>query len=1035
MVPSDTSSAQTGCVLDPGLRGTVRLLGGPGTGKTQLLLDAAAARIGAGADPESVLLLTGSGRLGAQARGALTATLLAGHQAIRGPLVRSVHAYAFAVLRLAAQRAGDPPPRLITGAEQDNVIRELLAGDLEDGARGWPAALRAALSTDGFANELRDLMSRCAERGVDPVQLQRIGRLNGRPEWVAAGRFAQQYEQVMLLRSAVGMAAPQATVPALGAADLVGAALDALALDRGLLAAEHARIGLLLVDDVQNLDPQAALLVQVLARGAGATVLAGDPNQAVFGFRGADAGALLGGDGPAVHLDVSHRCAPAVARAVSGMAALLPGHSPVRSITGCEGDGGDVHAVLVASEHAEAAVVADTLRRAHLVDGVPWSQMAVIVRSVPRAGAALPRALAAAGVPVAPPAMAAPLPDNAVVRALLQVLAATADGPTAQCAEELLTGPLGRVDPVTLRQLRRALRRLEPNRNFGESLLAVLRRGVPESLGPAHRKPLRRLRAVLRAAQRATDDPRLALWEAWRRSGLPQRLVTSSEHGGQSGLRAAQTLDAVTALFDAAEQFVTANPGAGIAALLDHIDGLRLPVRAAEPVHTPDAVPLLSPHQAIGGEWDTVVIAGLQEGLWPNAIPRGGVLGTARLLDVLDDVPDDASVRAPVLADERRLLIAAMGRARRRLVVTAVDAGDGDAADLILPSPFFHDIAAHATGAATPAPVPVAAPTVLSVPAVVGRLRAVVCAPQGSVSDEDRSCAALQLARLADAGVRGADPSEWQSATAISTAEPLWSGPDHTVAISPSTLQNLQDCPLRWLLERHGGRTAGDERSTAGSLIHALIAQRGAGYEQLVAQLDAVWPQLPFGAEWFARNELDRHRAMLATFLTWREDTRGALTEAGIEVAVEGILPADGAGGPAVRVTGRVDRLERDAEGRLVVVDVKTGKSPVTKDDAQRHAQLGLYQLAIAHGLTGEEAVPGGGRLVYLGKPALANGGATEREQDPLTADTAEERLDQVRRAAAATAGPDFTARVNDGCSHCPVRRSCPAQHPTTETT
>ena len=46
---------------------------------------------------------------------------------------------------------------------------------------------------------------------------------------------------------------------------------------------------------------------------------------------------------------------------------------------------------------------------------------------------------------------------------------------------------------------------------------------------------------------------------------------------------------------------------------------------------------------------------------------------------------------------------------------------------------------------------------------------------------------------------------------------------------------------------------------------------------------------------------------------------------------------------------------------------------------------------------------------------------------------TAAERLDQVHRAAAATAGPDFTARVNDGCSHCPVRRSCPAQHPTTE--
>ena len=151
---------------------------------------------------------------------------------------------------------------------------------------------------------------------------------------MAAGRFARQYEQVMLLRSAVGMAAPQATVPALGAAELVGAALEAFAVDPGLLAAEHARIGILLVDDAQNLDPQAARLVRVLADGVDAAVLAGDPNQAVFGFRGADAAALLDIGGPAVELATSHRCAPSIARAVSGVARLLPGHSPVRDITG-----------------------------------------------------------------------------------------------------------------------------------------------------------------------------------------------------------------------------------------------------------------------------------------------------------------------------------------------------------------------------------------------------------------------------------------------------------------------------------------------------------------------------------------------------------------------------------------------------------------------------------------------------------------------------------------------------------------------------
>src|SRR6202142_3018204 len=292
-------------VLDPGLLGMVRVLGGPGTGKSSLLIDVAATRIHGGTDPESVLLLTGSVRISAQALSALTAKLLgpqnvgARPAVIREPLVRSVHSYAFAVLRLAAQRAGGPPPRLVTSAEQDAIIADLLAGEIADGldaSTPWPVELRAALGTAGFAAELRELLTRCAERGVDPQQLERVGRLSARREWAAAGRFARNYEQVMLLRAAVGTAAPQATTPAVGAAELGGAALEAFAVDAEVLAARRARVGVLLVDDAQQLDPQAALLVRVLSAGADLTLLAGDPAQAVFGFRGAEPAALLGGD-------------------------------------------------------------------------------------------------------------------------------------------------------------------------------------------------------------------------------------------------------------------------------------------------------------------------------------------------------------------------------------------------------------------------------------------------------------------------------------------------------------------------------------------------------------------------------------------------------------------------------------------------------------------------------------------------------------------------------------------------------------------
>lgn len=1033
-----TWDVEAQALLAPGIRGRVRVLGGPGTGKSSLLIDAAVAHIIAGVDPGSVLLLTGSGRLGMRARSTLTTALLRSAStesrpaAVREPLVRTVHGYAYAVLRQAAERAGDAPPRLVTSAEQDVIIRELLAGDLEDGPRAaaWPAHLRPALATAGFATELRNLLARCAERGVDPQQLERLGRRCRRPEWSAAGQFARQYEQVMLLRAAAGTAAPQATTPALGAAELVGAALEAFAVDAELLAAERGRVRVLLVDDAQQLDPQAARLVRVLAAGAELALVAGDPNQAVFGFRGGEPAGLLADDSPSVTLTISHRCAPAVARAVSGVAQRLPGGSARRRIEGTGAEDGSVAVRLAASAHAEATMIADALRRAHLIDGVPWSQMAVIVRSVPRVGTRLPRALGAAGVPVAPPAASGPLSEEPAARALLTVLAATADGLDAEQALALLTGPIGRVDPVSLRQLRRTVQRANPDRaptDFAD-LLAEALTGVAPPPGPQFR-PVQRVRAVLQAAarcHRAGQDPRYTLWAAWHQSGLQRRWLSAAERGGPAGAQAARDLESVTALFDITDQYVSRTSGASLRGLVDHVTALQLSGANSEPVSTVEQVRVLSAHAALGQEWDMVVIAGLQEGLWPNTVPRGGVLVTQRLLDVLDGVTEDASVRAPLLAEERRLLVAAMGRARRRLLVTAVDSDAGGAGlEAALPSPFYHEITQWADGDGdSTVAQPISAPRVLSAAALAGRLRGVVCAPAGAVDDAARNCAATQLARLARAGVPGADPAGWHGLTPVSTSEPLRGGGD-AVTLTPSTLQTLNDCPLRWLAERHGGANPRDLRSTIGSVLHALVAEPRRSATELLAELDRAWRHLPFEAQWHAENELARHRAMIEAFVEWRGQTRGALTEVGVEVEIDGTLDTPRADGGAIRLRGRVDRLERDAAGRLVIVDIKTGKTPVSKDDTQQHAQLAMYQLAVAEGMVGAGEEPGGARLVYVGKTGAA--GATEREQDPLTPAAREEWREMIRRAAEATAGPRFIARRNDGCAHCPVRPSCPA--------
>ncbi|WP_031723815.1 RecB family exonuclease, partial [Mycobacterium tuberculosis] len=272
--------------------------------------------------------------------------------------------------------------------------------------------------------------------------------------------------------------------------------------------------------------------------------------------------------------------------------------------------------------------------------------------------------------------------------------------------------------------------------------------------------------------------------------------------------------------------------------------------------------------------------------------------------------------------------------------------------------------------------------------------------------------------------VPGAEPAEWHGLAPVSTSDPLCDS-DDLVTLTPSTLQALNDCPLRWLAERHGGTNTRELPSAVGSVLHALFAEPGRSESQLLAELDRVWGHLPFGAQWYSANELARHRAMIQAFVQWRAQSRSELTEVGVEVDIDGALE-DGSGqARKIRLRGRADRLERDPAGRLVIVDIKTGKTPVSKDDAQQHAQLAMYQLAVAEGLVRAGDEPGGARLVYVGKSGAA--GVAERKQDPLTPAARDEWRNLVRQLAAATAGPQFIARRNDGCTHCPLRPGCPA--------
>jgi RecB family exonuclease len=127
---------------------------------------------------------------------------------------------------------------------------------------------------------------------------------------------------------------------------------------------------------------------------------------------------------------------------------------------------------------------------------------------------------------------------------------------------------------------------------------------------------------------------------------------------------------------------------------------------------------------------------------------------------------------------------------------------------------------------------------------------------------------------------------------------------------------------------------------------------------------------------------------------------------------------------PDIEIKGRVDRLERDESGRLVVIDLKTGKTAPSEAELAEHPQLAAYQAAVEAGAFEESTEAGGASLVQLGgdrvKAKEQGQGALAESEDP---DWARE---MIRRTAQTMAASTFDAVVNNRCRVCPVRTACP---------
>ncbi|MFC5169311.1 ATP-dependent helicase [Streptomyces mutomycini] len=1099
--------------------GPLLVLAGPGTGKTTTLVEAVARRVARGTDPARILVLTFSRKAAVELRDRMAARL----GGTRGPQATTFHSYCYALVR--AHQDADlfaEPLRLLSGPEQDVTVRELLAGQLGLERTGlahvrWPDELRACLTTRGFADEVRAVLARSRELGLGPDALAAFARRTGRPDWSAAAQFLAEYLDVL---DAQGV---------LDYAELVHRAV--LLAERPEVAAELARnYDAVFVDEYQDTDPAQVRLLHALAgnprsaapgSGGGRTLIAfGDPDQSIYTFRGADVNGILdfpdtfrrsdGAPAPVGVLTTSRRSGALLLEATRRLTRRMPltrlpsdkvrAHRELAAVRG----GGQVETYTYPTPSTELDNIADLLRRAHLEEGVPWRDMAVLVRAGGRSIPAVRRALTSAGVPLEIDGDDLPLRHEPAVAPLLTALRTVAtaalrpavaedglpgDGPEEKPAEPeepedleklgepgelgepeetggaqdraadgkrgaapgrldtetalaLLASPLGSMDAADLRRLGRALRdeeRAAGNRvppPSGDLLARAL--AEPERLvthDPAYAHGAQRLGALLRTARELLEGggtAEEALWVLWNGTPWPGRLERAALRGGAGGRNADRDLDAVCALFDTAARAEERTGGRGALNFLEEVDAQDI---AADTLSRravrPDAVRLMTAHRSKGLEWRLVVVAGVQEGLWPDLRRRGSLLEADRI--GRDGLAEPLTPGA-LLAEERRLFYVAATRARERLIVTAVKApaDDGDQ-----PSRFLTELGVE------PRDVTGRPRRPLAVAALVAELRATTVDP--AASDVLRDAAARRLARLAaltdDEGrplVPAAHPHRWWGLNEPTRSEVPLRDRDRPVALSGSALDQLANtCALQWFL---GREVKADAPATAaqgfGNVVHVLADEVASGrtaadLDVLMERLDSVWDGLVFDAPWKSQQEKGQARAALERFLSWHVMDRAGRTPTASEHDFDVTLEA---GEYAVRIRGSMDRVEQDTEGRAYVVDFKTGKGAPTRGEVASHPQLAVYQLAVREGAVdevfdGRRPAPGGAELVQLRQPAPKKEGGDAlpkvQAQEPLSGEWVS---DLLATAAGKVLDERFTPTTGQHCTHCTFKASCSAQ-------
>jgi RecB family exonuclease len=199
---------------------------------------------------------------------------------------------------------------------------------------------------------------------------------------------------------------------------------------------------------------------------------------------------------------------------------------------------------------------------------------------------------------------------------------------------------------------------------------------------------------------------------------------------------------------------------------------------------------------------------------------------------------------------------------------------------------------------------------------------------------------------LAAAGVAGAHPDSWYGLAELSSTAPLFdpADPNASVYLRPSDIDNFLKCPLHWFIESHGGNNSTFE-ANLGSILHKAV--------ELATEIDETsfwntietqWHSLTFEADWVEQIEKRKARKMAQNALEYLANFADS---GGVVLGRE--VPFSFKVGNAT-ISGKVDRIEQLADGRVMIVDLKTGTFQTDAKHTKEHPQLLMYQLAYENG-------------------------------------------------------------------------------------